>query len=50
MVIFDLRSCRPIVDISIPSIRILPCAFSIILNRPIVNDDFPAPVRPTIPI
>ena len=45
-----LRSCRPMVEMSTPSIRIFPPAASINLNRPRVNDDFPAPVLPTIPI
>ena len=50
MVIRDLRSCSPIIDISTPSICILPFAASIILNNARVKDDFPAPVLPTIPI
>ena len=50
IVIFDLRSWSPIVEISIPSITMLPFAFSRILNNAIVKDDFPAPVLPTIPI
>ena len=50
MVIFDLRSCNPIVDISIPSTMTLPAAGSIILSNPRVKEDFPAPVLPTIPI
>jgi hypothetical protein len=34
---------------STPSIDMLPLAASIILNKLNVRDDFPAPVRPTIP-
>lgn len=49
MVIRDRRVCKPIDDMSIPSNIILPPAASIILNKPNVKEDFPAPVRPTIP-
>lgn len=45
-----LRSCRPIVEMSMSSMRMRPSAASIILNRQLVRLDFPAPVRPTIPI
>lgn len=41
---FDLRSLRPMVAMSTPSIIIAPVSASIILNKAIVNDDFPAPV------
>lgn len=44
------RSWSPIVDMSIPSIRILPPDLSTILNRQFDSVDLPAPVRPTIPI
>lgn len=50
IVILFLRSCRPIVEISILSMRMEPSAASIILNRQFVRLDFPAPVRPTMPI
>lgn len=50
IVSLPLRSCKPIVEISMSSIRILPSAASIILKRQLVRLDFPAPVRPTIPI
>ena len=36
--------------ISTPSIRIRPPALSRIRNKAKAKDDFPAPVRPTIPI
>ena len=49
IVIRDRSVCNPNVEISIPSIVILPPADSIILNKLRVSDDFPAPVRPTIP-
>lgn len=44
------RSWSPIVDMSIPSIIILPPDLSTILNRQFESVDLPAPVRPTIPI
>ena len=47
--ILDLRSCRPILEMSIPSITMDPLAASIIRNSARVRDVFPAPVRPTIP-
>lgn len=50
MEIFDLRSCRPMSSIFIPSITICPLDFSIRRKIDRVKDDFPAPVRPTTPI
>jgi hypothetical protein len=44
-----LKSCNPIVDISIPSITIFPAAASSIRKSAKVKDDFPAPVLPTTP-
>lgn len=41
--------CNPILDMSTPSTRIDPSAASTIRNKLRVKDDFPAPVRPTIP-
>ena len=49
MVSRDLRSLNPYVVISTPSINMDPLTASIIRNNDIVNDDFPAPVRPTTP-
>ena len=45
----DLRSLNPNVLMSIPSIKMDPLSASMIRNNDIVNDDFPAPVRPTTP-
>ena len=50
IVIFDLRSWSPMSDIRTPSIVMSPPALSINRNSDSVMDDFPAPVRPTIPI
>ena len=50
MVILDLSWCNPMVPMSIESIRILPDDGSMILNNPIVIEDLPAPVLPTMPI
>lgn len=50
MVILVLRSCRPILAMSTSSITMDPLAASIIRNSARVKDDFPAPVRPTMPI
>ena len=50
MVILDRKSCNPILAISTLSILMDPETASIILNNDRVNDDFPAPVLPTIPI
>lgn len=50
IVSLPLRSCKPILEISTLSIRIQPSAASNILKRQLVRLDFPAPVRPTIPI
>ncbi len=45
-----LRSwCSPSCEMSTPSIKMWPWADSMILNRARVREDFPAPVRPTIP-
>lgn len=41
-------SCSPNVDISIPSISIIPFD-SAILSSAATKDDLPAPVRPMIP-
>lgn len=49
MVILKRRLCRPILAMFIPSMMISPSADSLIRNKPRVRDDFPAPVRPTIP-
>lgn len=46
---FDLKLCRPIFEISISSINIVPVTGSIILNNAKVIEDFPAPVRPIMP-
>lgn len=45
----ERSECNPIVEISIPSITMLPPAASIILKSERVRLDLPAPVRPTIP-
>lgn len=42
------NSWRPICDMSIPSIHILPVG-SDNRNNVAINDDLPAPVRPTTP-
>lgn len=44
----DLKSCRPSSAISIPSILIVPFD-SASLRRADNREDFPAPVRPTMP-
>ena len=44
------RSLSPMVAISTPSMTILPPDFSRIRNNAKAKDDFPAPVRPTMPI
>lgn len=49
MVSLERNVCNPNLDMSISSITILPPAGSIILNKLKVKEDFPAPVRPTIP-
>lgn len=49
MVILKRRLCRPILAMFTPSMMISPSADSLIRNKPRVRDDFPAPVRPTIP-
>ena len=50
MVIFDLKSWRPMFAILRLSTNIFPAAASMILNNARVMDDLPAPVRPTTPI
>lgn len=50
IVSFDLKSCRPMVDMSQPSIHMLPSTALMMRKSAKVRDDFPAPVRPTIPI
>ena len=50
MVSLDLRSWRPILAMLMPSMNISPLAASMIRNNPMVREDFPAPVLPTIPI
>lgn len=47
--ILDLNVFKSTVDISTPSISILPPAASTRRNKLNVNEDFPAPVLPTIP-
>ena len=47
---FDRKSRSPTLLISKPSINILPFAASTMRNNASISDDFPAPVRPTIPI
>lgn len=49
MVILKRRSCRPILAMLTSSIMISPSAGSLMRNKPRVRDDFPAPVRPTMP-
>ena len=46
----DRNSCKPILEISTPSITMEPPADSMIRNKARVKEDLPAPVRPTIPI
>ena len=43
------KKWSPMVAISIPSIQICPWSSSTILKSAKVIEDFPAPVRPTIP-
>lgn len=50
IVSFLRKSCNPISLMFRSSITILPKLLSSIRNRPSVKLDFPAPVRPTIPI
>ena len=47
---FERRSLSPIFEISIPSMVMLPQQDSSMRNKASVMVDFPAPVRPTIPI
>ena len=46
----DLRSNRPMCEMVVPSMSILPDAASMMRKRDRVSEDFPAPVRPTTPI
>ena len=46
---FFRKSCNPWFRMLTLSIRIFPVG-SDSLNKAVINDDFPAPVRPTIPI
>ena len=50
MLNLDLKSCRPMVEMSSPSITILPPTGSTMRNRACISVDFPLPVRPTTPI
>jgi hypothetical protein len=50
IVIRERRSCRPMSAIFMPSISMHPPAASRMRNSDSAIDDFPAPVRPTIPI
>ena len=45
---FSLKQCNPISLIDTPSMLIIPCG-SASRNKADINDDLPAPVRPTIP-
>ena len=47
--IFFRNSCNPILLMFMSSIKIVPVG-SDSLNRAVISEDFPAPVRPTIPI
>lgn len=49
IVIFSLSSCSSNLEISTPSIRMVPEVASISLNSDNTSDDLPAPVRPTMP-
>ena len=49
IVSLDRSWWRPIFEMSIPSIIMLPCVASIIRNRESASEDFPAPVLPTTP-
>lgn len=49
MEILDLRSLNPTLLMSTPSMVIVP-SIGVSLNIDAIMDDFPAPVRPTIPI
>lgn len=46
---FSLKSCNPISQIDTPSMVSFPLG-SASRNKADINDDLPAPVRPTIPI
>lgn len=50
MLSFNLRSFRPMVQMSRPSIRILPPAGSTNRNKALISVVFPLPVLPTTPI
>ena len=47
--ILERRSWSPKSAIFMPSIKMAPSADSMIRKRASVREDFPAPVRPTIP-
>ena len=47
--IFFRNSCNPILLMFMSSIKIVPVG-SDSLNRAVISEDLPAPVRPTIPI
>lgn len=49
IVMRDLRSWSPMLAMSIPSMKIFPFTASKILKIASASEDFPAPVRPTIP-
>lgn len=49
MVSLDRKSCRPILEMSILSMTILPMLRSKIRKRAMARVDLPAPVRPTTP-
>ena len=49
MVIYNLKSCRPMEAMSTPSMKMAPPTTSMIRNRPTISEDLPAPVQPTIP-
>lgn len=46
----DSHMCNPIFVTSTPSMMMVPEAGSMMRNRESSRDDFPEPVRPTIPI
>lgn len=48
MEILDLRSAKPTLEVSTPSMVIVP-SIGVNRNMEAMMEDFPAPVRPTIP-
>ena len=50
MVSLERRSCNPMSAMSSPSMIIFPWVASMMRNKARVREDFPAPVRPTMPI